>query len=194
MFAAVSGMNHFGCANRCQISIALVADDDAVGMCPFNSCCYCSCAPVCRLDVARIEIVVSKYAASYRADDDGTIDDSEIFQCFSNKFMHISVATTRAVVGTLFIRIGIAEIFIIKCFRFYPCCFCHLFTSLSMLTIFDREFWFVQLIPRWWVRSHPSDRKNTPELSFPWPGVHPAPSGRYSSRPPGMPHRDRPVL
>src|ERR1039458_8889201 len=105
--AAVGGVNDLRGADGRQIAIALVADYDGIRAAALHSRRHGGRASVRHLDVADVEIVISKYRAAHRADQHGAVLYSQIVERLGQQLVHDAVPATGAVVR-LVLQLGFA--------------------------------------------------------------------------------------
>ena len=99
VFAAIGGVQNFRRTDCRQVAVALVADDDALRPAAPTAGGDRGCAPVRGLHVAYIEVVVRKYGAAHRADEDGPVLDAELIDGPRQHLVDRPVAASGAIVG-----------------------------------------------------------------------------------------------
>ena len=103
VFAAIGGVHNLCGANGRQVSVTLVADDRGLGIAPFEGRGNGRCAPVRRLHVARVEVVVGKHRAAHRADHDGVFLHAQVAERFGDQLVGHAVAAAGTIVRLVLI-------------------------------------------------------------------------------------------
>ncbi len=107
VFAAIGGVNDLGRADRGQIAVALIGNDDLVGMRALDAGGDRRGASVRRLDVAHIEVVVAEHRAADRRDENGVVLQTEFVDGFGNQLVRNAV-TAAGTVMRLVLEFGLA--------------------------------------------------------------------------------------
>lgn len=136
VFAPVGGLQDIVTTDCRQITIALITNDNTVRVGPFQSGSHRRSAVVCDLDVASIEIVVEENTAAHRADHNGSVFHTEVFERFTDQLVQVAVFAARAIVGGDFVTAGFSLVDIIKGIRFYQEFFCHF--DISFTWVFSK--------------------------------------------------------
>ncbi len=117
VFTAIGGVNNLRRADRRQISIALIADDDAAGVCPLDAGCDRRGASVRRLHVAGIEVVVAEHRAPDRRHQHGPVLQAEVVQGFGDELMDYAMTAAGTVMRLVLVFV-LAEEAIVEHIRF----------------------------------------------------------------------------
>ena len=117
VFTAIGGVNNLRRADRRQIAIALIADDDAVGVRPLDAGCDRRGASVRRLHVAGIKVVVAEHRAADRRHQHGPVLQAEIVQGFGNELMDHAMTAAGTVMRLVLVFV-LAEEAIVEYIRF----------------------------------------------------------------------------
>ena len=99
--AELRGADDLGEADRGEVAVALVADDDRVGVGHLVADRHRRRAAVRGLGVADVEVVVEEDAAADRRDRDRAVLDAELVDRLGQVLVDEAVAAARAVVGRL---------------------------------------------------------------------------------------------
>ncbi len=93
------GMDDLTHADRSQVAVALIGEDDAIRQDTLDAGCHGRRASVRRFDEIGIEIVVGKHRASHRRNADRLVDQIHLFQHFGDQAMRHAMRTARAIMG-----------------------------------------------------------------------------------------------
>ena len=98
VFAARRRVNGFRRADRREVAVALIGEDDRVGMGALDAGRDCRSSAMRRFDHVAFKIVVGKDGASDRRDADGVTEDAELVDGFRHETVDDAVRTAGAVV------------------------------------------------------------------------------------------------
>ena len=113
LLAAICGMHNLGGADSGEIAIALIRNHDFVGTCTLDCGGGRGSASVGHLDVADIEVVVSKHRAADGAHEDCVVFQAEFVDGFRDKLVSDPMAAARTVVR-LMLQITLALVTFIE--------------------------------------------------------------------------------
>ncbi len=92
-------MDDLGHADRGEVAIALVGENDQVRPRTLDAGGYSRRATVCRLLKVYVEVVVSKHRASDRRNTDGSLTHPELVEYLGHQPVDCTVGATGAVMG-----------------------------------------------------------------------------------------------
>ena len=96
-FAAGGRVYDFGSTDRCNVAIALVGKDNAIGMNPLDTGSNRRCTTMRRLDHIDVEIVISQRRTTYRSDANRPVNHFQFIDDFGNKAMDYAMVATGTV-------------------------------------------------------------------------------------------------
>ena len=99
LLAARGGVDDLGGADGGQVAVALVGEDDAVGLDALDAGGHGRRAAVRRLDEVDVEVVVGQHRAAHRRDADGALADAQLVDHLGHQAVDDAVDAARAVVG-----------------------------------------------------------------------------------------------
>lgn len=120
VLAPIGRVQHLSAADRGQVAVALVTDDNVLGTAAFGRGGDRRRAAVRSLNIAHIEVVIREDGAAHRADQNHAVLDTELVDRMCQKFVRDSVAAARAVV-CLVLHLGFALVAAIECLRLPVC-------------------------------------------------------------------------
>ena len=94
-------MDDLGSADRGQVAVTLVGEDELVGLRSSDSGRYGRRTAVGRLDEVDVEVVVGEDAAADRGDTDRALGQVHLVEQLADQAVDDAVPATRAIVGRL---------------------------------------------------------------------------------------------
>ena len=117
LLATVCGMHDFSRADGGEVAVALIGNDNFFRTGALYSSSAGRRAPVGGLHIAHIEVVIREHRATHRADEDGAILQTQVFDGLRDQLVRHSVAAAGTVVS-LVLELGFAFVGIVEHRRF----------------------------------------------------------------------------